>query len=41
MGWDELGDWDSHIDTMVVKSITNENLLYSTRTSTTQGSVVS
>ena len=41
MGWDELGDWDSHIDTTVVKSITNENLLYSTRNSTTQGSVVS
>ena len=24
-GWDELGDWDSHIYTTIVKSITNEN----------------
>ena len=26
VGWDELGDWDSHIYTTIVKSITNENL---------------
>ena len=41
VGWDELGNWDSHIYTTIVKSMTNENLLHSTRNSTTQCSVVS
>ena len=30
-GWDELGDWDCHRYTPMIKQITNENLkLYST-----------
>ena len=40
-GWDELGDWNRHIYTLLcIKQITNENLLYSTENST-QCSVVS
>ena len=29
-GWDELGEWDCHIYTAIIKQITNENLLCST-----------